>query len=76
MNKIVKSAVLAVVTAATLGGLSGSAHAECYVQLVQPTGLGVCASVKPEPGKGTCVHVAVYTDVPSGDPDPLFCTGT
>ena len=73
MSKIVKTSVLAAVAAATLGGLSAPAQATCYVHVTQPTGLGVCASVKNDPKYGLCVHAAVYTDVPAGDEDPLIC---
>jgi len=67
-------------TLAAVAGLAGSAflaaapaQATCYVNVSRPTGLGVCASIKPDPTYGTCVHVAVYTDAPAGDQDPLFC---
>lgn len=49
------------------------ADATCYVNVSRPVGLGLCASVKSDPTYGTCVHVALYTDAPSGDPHPLFC---
>ena len=67
-------------TLAAVAGLAGSAflaaapaQATCFVNVSQPTGLGVCASVKPETGYVACVHVEVYTDAPSGDGGAVRC---
>lgn len=74
MHKIVKAAILSAVTVATLSAAGGAAQATCYVNWTAPVPLGVCESHKPEPGRGYCVNVAVYTTTPT-DPEQLVCTG-